>query len=744
MPRVRTSRTIPVAAAVLALAAPLAPVASAGTAGASCAAGAVTFGPATDAAAFAWTLGTTLLQNGTARVQVQPDAGGTFTTLVTATVRTAGARTTAGSIATPVVLSAGSWNWRVQVTEWDGTTFLCSGSAISVTRLPAPAIVLTGIGVTPDGWRLLAGGQSALVYPGAGDGLPGSTSQVRVKYATGTWSAWQAAPMELPTSDIIAIRAYRRTSDAMSGTMTTTAIQKDIVAPAPPEPVTDEIEVGPEDVDIAFVPSVDAQSGIGSHQSRLVEDDGPTGDWQYLSGTTVRVGYGTAGGTLMLRACDRVGNCSAPSEVTLLPMHLPEPTPDTDDAPPPPTSGSRRGSGTSNRSSVPPRIGALVPGSPRGGAGRVSVDLSRPAEVTFSFAGAPIATAWLGAGRTVVRLPAQASARRGRLTALPVAGPVSGEPVTATVSLPGGQRKRESARITTRLRGDARSILYDMDAAVREIVDPQDGGTGMGIARGALRQEPSTSGLFSADDEASLVGKVTEEDLRGLMADEIADVLVAAIDEAPGHIVGFDELTAYEADPRSPVVKGGRIPPADPSSPGAQFAQALIALDTPSPHGGTWASRVHVYVAPAVTSAMAAGRGPDRNLGRDGKAHFRTYRTVMTGLARAGAVWIEAYHGRTSPLTPFTAAEWRTAPAAVTAEYRRAGGDPTRLHLLMTGTDAYPVGSLPPGCTTPQRCQWVLAEATAAGRAMVANGVGAYRLGAQARPWLAEWQARAA
>lgn len=82
----------------------------------------------------------------------------------------------------------------------------------------------------------------------------------------------------------------------------------------------------------------------------------------------------------------------------------------------------------------------------------------------------------------------------------------------------------------------------------------------------------------------------------------------------------------------------------------------------PSPYGGTWASRVHVYIAPAVTSAMAAGRGPDRNLGRDGKARFRTYRTVMTGLARAGAVWIEMYHGITARPSPFTVTERRRPP----------------------------------------------------------------------------------
>jgi hypothetical protein len=37
-----------------------------------------------------------------------------------------------------------------------------------------------------------------------------------------------------------------------------------------------------------------------------------------------------------------------------------------------------------------------------------------------------------------------------------------------------------------------------------------------------------------------------------------------------------------------------------------------------------------------------------------------------------------------------------------------------------------------PGCAEPQRCQWQLAEQTAAGRQIIARGVGAYRLGAQA------------
>lgn len=751
MPPIRSATAAAVAA--IALSGVVAPTAFAGTSGASCTTSMAVFGntSTTDGVGFTWSLGTTLLQNATARVQVQPTAGGGFTTLASATVRSSGVRTTNASLATPSYLAAGSYTWRIQVTEWDGTTFSCSAPAFTVTRLPAPVIGFAGWGITADGWRSPKTGQSALVTAAPGDTSSGSTGLVRFQYAGGSWSSWRVAPASIPTSDVVAIQAHRRTSTYMSGNVATVAISKDTSPPASPRPEASTLEVGPVGASVGFGASSDTQSGVASYQSLLVDEEGDWGSWQYLSGLRAGVEAGTAGGTLLIRACDRVDNCSAASEVRLVPMRQPQPdpgagTPDSDagdqaDSATPVRRPARAGA-SSNRSAVAPRITALVPGSPRAGAGRVTVDLSRPAEVAFTFGGATIAKAWLGSGRTLVRLPAQAAARRGTLSARPVAGAVAGEAVTATVSLPGGARRSESGLRTTRMRAGAQAVLYDMDAAVREIVDPQDGGMGLGVSRGALRQEPSTSGLFSDADEAAMIGKVTEEDLRGLGADEIAAVLREAIDDAPGHIVAFDELTPYEADPRSPFVKGGRIPAPDPSSPGAHLANALISLDTPSPYGGTWASRVHVYIAPAVTSAMAAGRGPDRNLGRDGKARFRTYRTVMTGLARAGAVWIEAYHGRTAPLTSFTVAEWRAAPAAFLAEYRRAGGDPSRLHLLLTGTDAFPAGRLPASCVTPQQCQWALAESTPAGRTIVANGVGAYRLGAHARPWLAEWQGR--
>ncbi|MFM9018999.1 MAG: hypothetical protein ACKORG_06090 [Actinomycetota bacterium] len=756
----RTSLTAPLAATALAALAIGAPAAMAGTTGAACSTSGITYGSTTDAVTFSWSLGTTLLQNGTARVQVMPVGGSTFTTLSTATVRTSGARTAAASVATPSYLSAGQYVWRVQVTEWDGATFSCNGPSFQVTRLPSPSLSFTGWGITSDGWRLPTSGQTVNVYAAPGD-TSSATPMVRFQYVGGSWSTYRTAPAAIPPSDVVAIQAYRRASNFMSGAPVTTPIRKDTLAPDTPRPQAQSVEVGPSGAQVAFSPSADSGSGVDYYESVLIDADGDWGGWTAVSGLTARVQAGTAGGALMLRACDRVGNCSVPAEIALTEAGQAIPAPGRPGAPvgvpgldgdvpaddgegADGATGTRRGAraSASARTAGTPRISALVPGSPRGGAGRVTVELNRPAEVTFAAGSATIARAWLGAGRTLVRLPAQPTARRVLVTARPQAGATAGEAVTATVSLPAGGRKGSTALGTSRMRAGATAVLYDMDDAVREVVQPLDGAAGLTHARGALRQEPSTSGLFASNDDASRMAKVTEEDLRGFSADEIADVLREEIAASDSHLVAFDELTPYEADPRSPLVKNGRIPAPDPTSPGAQLAQALISLDTPSPYGGTWASRVHVYIAPAVTSAIAAGRGPDRNLGRDRKARFRTYRTVMTGLARAGAVWIEAYHGRTSPLTSLTVAEWRTAPAAFTAEYQRAGGDPSKLHLLLTGADAYPAGVLPPSCITPMQCQWSLAESTAAGRAMLANGVGAYRLGAHARAWLAEWQQR--
>ena len=54
------------------------------------------------------------------------------------------------------------------------------------------------------------------------------------------------------------------------------------------------------------------------------------------------------------------------------------------------------------------------------------------------------------------------------------------------------------------------------------------------------------------------------------------------------------------------------------------------------PAGGTYAERVHLYIAPAFSTSIALGRGVHHHLGNDGKPHRATWRGVMPALARAG------------------------------------------------------------------------------------------------------------
>lgn len=182
------------------------------------------------------------------------------------------------------------------------------------------------------------------------------------------------------------------------------------------------------------------------------------------------------------------------------------------------------------------------------------------------------------------------------------------------------------------------------------------------------------------------------------------------------------------------VVRGtAATPPVDPGSPGAKLSAAMALLAArPYPGGGSYADRVHIYVAPAFSTGIAAGRGPDRNLGADGKPHRASWRGVMPALARAGGVWVEMYHSSRAGLTSMTAAEWRSVPQGFGSYAARFGVDGHRLHMIIAGAPM-PAGA--DGCGDAMACQWQLAAATPAGAAMLANGPGAYRLGHQAAAW---------
>jgi len=289
------------------------------------------------------------------------------------------------------------------------------------------------------------------------------------------------------------------------------------------------------------------------------------------------------------------------------------------------------------------------------------------------------------------------------------------------------------------------TLVYDVTDVVRRLVDPPSG-RGLTPERGALRQDPGSGGMLVPGDNAPYrVGKVSGRDLEAMSARAMADALrrevAAGAFGAGSHMVAIDEIGRRFGDgaPRVPR-RGMTLPPVDPSSPGARFTAAMRLLDTPSPYGGTWASRVHVYLAPAVHTAIAAGRGPHRNLGRDGKPHWSTWRGVMPGLALAGGVHLQMYSGVGGRTVSFTAGTWRAVPPSFLGLFARYGGDAARVHFLFTG-GAVPRGA-PRGCGDAMGCKWALAEATPAGRAILANGPGVYRIGGDALAWLREFNRR--
>ncbi len=311
------------------------------------------------------------------------------------------------------------------------------------------------------------------------------------------------------------------------------------------------------------------------------------------------------------------------------------------------------------------------------------------------------------------------------------------------------------------------SILYDRDPAVKAIVTPSDGQRGLSPDRGAHRQEKSGGHLFYGPaDAAYRVAKINAREFTGLSARQIASRLKVAIDHGCGafgcasHLVSVDEAGRSMSDGRPPKVaprrfasraaarRAGRypkvpLPKVDPDSLGARFSRAMVMLDRRSPYGGTYASRVHVYIAPAMSTAIAVGRGPHHNLGRDGKPHFTTWRAVMPGLARAGGLWLEMYHGNPgSGTSAMTAKEWRRVVPEFLSVTSRYGGRWKQLHFVITGGTELPKGA-PATCgATAMTCSWTLASSTAANRRVLANGPGAYAVGAAASEWLANYNLR--
>lgn len=320
------------------------------------------------------------------------------------------------------------------------------------------------------------------------------------------------------------------------------------------------------------------------------------------------------------------------------------------------------------------------------------------------------------------------------------------------------------------------SILYTEQADVAGLTDPSGPGPALTGDRGVVRQDPGYGGMLDPHgrDADFRISKVSDHDLEDLAPEEMAELIISRSDnpEVPNTtgIVAVDEVGNSFNDGRVTLgykwvtVRGKRyriaahndikitktgwklikrpsalVPEVDPNSLGARFSAAMLILDkTPHPAGGSYADRVHLYIAPAFGSSIAVGRGVHRHLGNDGKPHRATWRGVMPGVARAGGVWLQMYHYDSRSTATMNAKLWRQLPAAFVGYAKRFRTPPSRIHFVFSGATNVPKGA-PRGCGDAMACQWALARSTPAGRMVLSNGVAAYRTGPLSATFRAEF-----
>ncbi len=318
-------------------------------------------------------------------------------------------------------------------------------------------------------------------------------------------------------------------------------------------------------------------------------------------------------------------------------------------------------------------------------------------------------------------------------------------------------------------------VLYGSPETNRKIVRP-GAADALPIDGRVFVQEPNVGHLFAgdADKPYRLSGLPAAKLIAAGNATAMAQLLRARID-APGcvfapwgdsgcssHLVFVDEIDYRFAEKapnlNTPSWRGrtsrnqakrkfpNYVPRPLPGHVGNELSAAMEQLAAiPYPDGGTYAERVHFYIAPGVVSSIGVGKGKFHNLGRDRRPHFRSHEGLRLALQRAGGVWLEMYHFDRASRTrrSFNTNEWRAYPWRFALYMTGPGSttaDPTmlaKLHFHMSNGMPKNKGGAPAECAdaaTPQGCQFALASSVI-NAPILANGVGAYRMEGDEAEW---------
>lgn len=318
-------------------------------------------------------------------------------------------------------------------------------------------------------------------------------------------------------------------------------------------------------------------------------------------------------------------------------------------------------------------------------------------------------------------------------------------------------------------------VMYASPETNRAIVRPGTSGA-LPLDGRLFVQEPNVAHLFAGDaDRPYRLGGVSGTALLAAKtAPRMASLLRSKIDSGNCHfapwgfagcrsnLVFVDEID-YRFAEKAPNLKTpawrGRtsrtqakrkfpnyIPRPRSGQAGYELGRAMrILADTPYPGGGTYAERVHFYVAPGVVTSIGVGRGRYQNLGRDRRPHFRSHEGLRGAFQVSGGIWLEMYHFDKATRTryPFNTYEWSvypwrfslylTAPGAAAPDPALTG----KIHFLMTRGMPKNKGGAPAECAnpgTPQGCQFALAS-RAKNAGILANGVGQYKMDGNEAEW---------
>jgi len=315
------------------------------------------------------------------------------------------------------------------------------------------------------------------------------------------------------------------------------------------------------------------------------------------------------------------------------------------------------------------------------------------------------------------------------------------------------------------------TIVYSDEPSAMQILA---GAGALGPEDGAFRQAPGGGKLFREGADDFVIAKVDGHTLAKKSAAQMVAELTREIDAptTPGAgtsgLVAIDEIGNKFRDgkPRKcfktvkvrsskkriacanrikltrkgwKLIKGKEPEPRIPgkSHPGRKFDAAMTQLQaTPHPDGGTYADRVHVYLAPAFVTLVGQGKGKNFTRSRDGVRHVRpSIQAVAPALAKAGGVWMQMYHGNLKPVNSKT---WRYGAPRLARYLVARGSSHEKIHFMMTATRGKPKGSKCAGMSTMQ-CTWKMASSFKNKR-YLNNGPGIWRASGQATEFKTEYR----